>query len=640
MDTGITKAARAAITAGLVGALLAGCGGGGADGSGSTSTARQVSVRIDSTVAGGESFGFSLGTQALTITQGGVASAFATALAEGSAYTVNQTSGPRSCTLSSNRIGTIAAADVLVTAQCGTPAGSSALRGQLRGPVGSQVTLRNNGGDDLALGVPTVTGYLYNVVDFAFATPLADGSAYLVSVATPPVGQTCRVYKGASGTMPAASGTLKVGCEWTFDRVSRSSDDSVLGSYFDSEAPVVGGDDLWGEGRFVAFVSYAAGMGGASGAYRQIFWRDRWTGETRLVSTNAAGEAGNGNSFAPAISADGLTVVFESYASNLVPGDTNGVRDVFVWSSAGGTLTTGVQRVSVGAGGAQADGESFEPTVSADGKVVAFSSSASNLTSGVSGNSTVNVVRRDLPSGTNTLVTRGSVGAGTGIGVGGGRPALSEDGNRLAFWSSSAQLVAGDTNGLWDIFVYQHDNATLRRVSLTETGGERNQGTESASRIVAPAISGDGRYVAYATTATNVVAGDTNAAQDVFVVDLDGGLAVKRVSVASDGTQGNADSPVGQGERVALTFDGQWVAFTTLASNLGVPADNVVLVNRVTGQTRAVSSSATGSVGVPAMSRRGAYVTFGASNALDARFAGSGLFARFTDLARTWFWTD
>ena len=641
MNRWITTAARAAMMAGLLGGLLAGCGGGGGTtGSTGGTTQRQVSVRIDSTVGSGESFSFILGSQSITITQGGVATAFATPLDEGSSYAVNQSFGPRSCTLSSNRGGTIGSSNVLVTANCGTPAGSTPLRGQLRGPVGSQVTLRNNGGDDLAVTVPALGGDRYNAVEFTFATPLADGSAYQVALAAQPSGQTCRAYKGASGTTPVASDALKVGCESTFDLVSRSSDDTVRGSYFDSSAPVLGGDDVWGEGRFVAFVSYAAGMGGASGAYRQIFWRDRLTGETRLVSTNAAGEPGNQNSFAPAISADGLTVVFESYASNLVPGDTNAVRDVFVWSAAGGTITTGVQRVSVGPGGTQADAESFEPTVSADGKVVAFSTSASNLTGGVSGNSTVNVVRRDLPSGANTLVTRGSVGAGSGIGVGGSRPTLSEDGNRLAFWSFSAQLVAGDNNGLWDIFVYQHDNASLRRASLTETGGERNQGTESTSRVVAPAISGNGRVVAYATTATNVVAGDTNAAQDVFVVDLDAGLAVRRVSVASDGTQGNADSPVGQGERVALSFDGQWVAFTTMASNLGVPANNVVLVNAVTGETRALSSSTSGSVGPPAMSRRGAYVTFGASNALDARFASSGLFARFTDLARSWFWVD
>lgn len=603
-----------------------------------------VSVRIASPVGSGESFQFSLNGEGITIGQANVATAFATALDEGSAYTVNQTFGPRACNLA-GAVGTIGTADVLVTAECGTPPGNSALIGELRAPVGTAVTLRNNGLDDLALTLPPPAGSsdLYDALPFTFATALAGGTAYAVTVAQKPVNQTCRVYKGASGNVPVAANALKVGCEFTDDLVSRSTDNAVRGSYFDSSAPSIGGAGVavgntgagYGEGRFVAFVSYAAGMGGASGAKRQILWRDRLTGATRLISTDSAGAEGNGDSFAPAISADGLTVAFESYATNLVAGDTNGVRDVFVWSAAGGVLPTGVQRVNVGAGGAQANGESFEPAVSGDGRVVAFSTSASNLTTGVSGTSTVNVVRRDLDAGTNTLISANA----SNVGVGGRAPALSEDGNRLAFWSFSSQIVAGDNNGLWDIFVYQRDNGTVRRVSLTETGGERDQGNESTSRVVAPAISGNGRFVAYATTATNVVAGDTNAAQDVFVVDLDAGLVVRRASVGSGGAQANGDSPVGQGERVALSYDGTWVAFGTAASNLGVPANNVVIHNLVTGETRAVSSQV-GGTGPATMSRSGAYVAFGAAAALDDRFAGSGLFAHFTDVDRAWWWID
>jgi Tol biopolymer transport system component len=521
----------------------------------------------------------------------------------------------------------------------GTPPGTSAVVGSLRAPVGASVTLRNNGGDALALtepAVPTSTDR-YNTLDFSFATALATGAAYAVTIASQPADQSCSVYKGAAGTVPIAAGALKVGCEFLHDHVSRSSNDSVLGTYFESTAPAVGGDAVYGEGRFVAFVSSTVGLGGSTGGRRQIYWRDRRTGETRLISSDATGTEGNGDSFAPAISADGLTVAFESYATNLVAADTNGVRDVFVWSF--NAASPGVTRASVGTAGVQANGESYAATLSGNGKVVAFASSASNLTDGVTGNSTVNVVRRDLTAGSNVLVTRGSVGAGTGIGVGGSMPALSEDGNRLAFWSFSAQLVAGDGNGLWDIFVYQHDTSALTRVSLAAGGGERNQGNDSTSRVVAPAISGNGRYVAYATTATNVVAGDTNAAQDVFVVDLDGGLTVQRASVATSGTQGNGDSPVGQGERPALSADGTWIAFTSAASNLGAPANNVILHNLLTGETRAASSGSNG-VGVPALSRSAAYVVFGSPDRLDGRFASSGLFATFTGLARAWWWID
>ena len=235
----------------------------------------------------------------------------------------------------------------------------------------------------------------YDATAFSFATKLLDGTAYQVSVKTAPAGQTCSVYKGAIGTLPVATDALRVGCEYTYDHVSRSTDDAVLGTYFESSAPVIGGSstavgataDGYGEGRFVAFVSSAAGIGGATSAHRQVFWRDRLTGQTLLVSTNAAAAEGDGDSFAPAISADGLTVAFESYASNLVTGDANGVRDMVVWSAL--RPADGVARVSVGAGGVEANAESYEPTLSGDGKVVAFSSGASNLTAGVVGTSTI-----------------------------------------------------------------------------------------------------------------------------------------------------------------------------------------------------------------------------------------------------------
>jgi len=204
--------------------------------------------------------------------------------------------------------------------------------------------------------------------------------------------------------------------------------------------------------------------------------------------------------------------------------------------------------------------------------------------------------------------------------------------------------VAGDTNGLWDIFVHDHGSATTTRVSLTSTGGERNQGTESASRLVSPAISGDGRWVAYATTASNVVAGDTNATQDVFVVDTQTG-AVIRASVAGNGAQADADAPSGQGQRLALSYDGTWVAFSSTAGNLGVATTttgigNVFMHNRSTGETRALTNN-TGSGGITGpvgLSRSAAYAVFGSSERPDSRFASSGWFARFTGVAPAFFW--
>jgi Tol biopolymer transport system component len=619
--------------------VLASCGGGGGE---SIPSTYAVSVKVTSEIRAGEVFKFSLGAQSSTVTQGGVAVPFGTALAGGAAYTVSQTDGPRSCTASANRSGTVAAGPIEVTMDCGAPAANVSVSGQFHAPLGTQVVLQLNGGDDLSLTMPAAAGSAdaYNLLPFSFATQQASGAAYQVTVKTAPSGLACSVFKGATGTFPATAANLRVGCEYRMDHVSRNADGTVRGTYFESSAPVIGGAasavgrtvDGYGEGRFLAFVSSAVGLGGSTGAHRQVYWRDRLTGETLLISASAAALEGNGDSFAPAISADGLTVAFESYASNLVTGDSNGVRDVFVWSSS--NRTVGAQRVSVSPGGAEGNAESFEPTLSGDGRVVAFSSGASNLTAGVSGISTINVYRRDIGAGTTTLVS-----AAAGVGVGGSRPMLSEDGNRLAFCSFASNLVVGDTNGLWDIFVHDVAAGTLSRVSLTSTGGERNQGTESASRVVSPTISGNGRYVAYATTATNVVAGDTNNAQDVFVVDTQSGSVV-RASVGVAGAQGDADSPVGQGERVALSYDGNWVAFSTLASNLGTGANNVVLRNWVSGQTQTLPSQTGSSVGVPSLSRTAAYVAFGAGSALDPRFAGSGLFASFTGLSRAWWWFD
>lgn len=155
-----------------------------------------------------------------------------------------------------------------------------------------------------------------------------------------------------------------------------------------------------------------------------------------------------------------------------------------------------------------------------------------------------------------------------------------------------------------------------------------------------PSLSGDGRFVAYASTANNIVAGDNNGAQDAFVVDTTTG-AVTRVSVSSTGVEGNADSPVGQGERIAISHDGTWLAFSTQATTLGAPAGNVILHDRVTGETRGASKQQGSSVGVPALSRDGGYVVFGAGTPLDARYrSNSGLFLSYTGLARSFWWFE
>jgi hypothetical protein len=332
-------------------------------------------------------------------------------------------------------------------------------------------------------------------------------------------------------------------------------------------------------------------------------------------------------------------VAFESAATNLAGTDANGVvKDVYIWSAAA-PAPAGVQLVSQSAAGIQGNAASFEPTLSADGKVVAFSTFANNLAGTVAGTTNSNVILRNLPGNTNTLV---SFAAGTSNegNFASSHPSLSEDGKRVAFWSYASNLVAGDTDTIWDIFVYDVTAGSNTLVSYVNGGALRNplNDSSSASRVVTPTISGNGRYVAYASPASDLVSGDTGGFQDVFVVDTQI-QTVTRASVTSAGVQGNADSPVGQGERIAMSYDGSWVAFNTNATNLGTTANNVVM--HTPGETRVVSNQSASYASYVAMSRTGAYASFlTGAQGLDSRFNSSGVIARFTGVARSWWWID
>lgn len=177
----------------------------------------------------------------------------------------------------------------------------------------------------------------------------------------------------------------------------------------------------------------------------------------------------------------------------------------------------------------------------------------------------------------------------------------------------------------------EKNNSKLKRVSLTSDHKERNQGTESANRIVSPAISGNGQFIAYATTASNMTSDDVNNYQDVFVYDVNSDATIL-ASKSLSGKPGNGDSPIEQGEKIAISFDGKWVAFTTNATNLEVPAANVVMHNMATGENKIISSVPGSSVGRASISQSGSYVVFGIGGKPDARFSSSGIFANFTGI--------
>ena len=531
----------------------------------------------------------------------------------GQAYSITQLSGPRTCNFFGQERGTFANQDIVITASCGSP------------PF-SLFKLEVTGieqGETFSFADNYRRRYQYPFSTTANIGGYPQGDDYSVTQISGP--RQC-IMALNQGIVPATPLTVKANCskagggtsgtpdpkkvQW--DLVSRSSDDKILGTFFETFTPVIGGSGA-DEGRYVAFVTYTKGLGGGSGKYRQVVWRDRKTGETRLVSQGMNGVEGNQNSHAPAISADGKSVAFESYATNLVPVDSNGVRDVFVWNYDRNTVTAVSENRGI-----EANSECFEPTISADGNLIAFSSSAGNLTPGVSGTSTVNVYLRDMRSGSVTLISKSEK---DGKGGGGSRPSISEDGSRIAFYNYFP-LTQEDKNNLWDIYLWQSGMPKLKRISKTSFGGDKDQGDESSSRVVSPTISGNGRYVAFATTATNMVAGDTNKLQDVFVVEIESGSLI-RASVGEGNIQGDGDSPFDQGGRIAISNDGSLVVFSTKAKNLG---GNILMKNILTNQLVKISSDVESTVGEPAMSRNGNAVIFGSNRRLDSRFQSSGVF--------------
>ena len=253
-------------------------------------------------------------------------------------------------------------------------------------------------------------------------------------------------------------------------------------------------------------------------------------------------------------------------ATNLVPGDTNGLSDVFVRD----LRTHRTIRVSVTSRGRQAlckagGCESTEPALNANGRYVAFESSATNLVAGDT-NRLADVFVHDLRSGRTERVSVSSAGRQAGgdrTNNGSNAPAISADGRYVAFHSYASNLVRGDTNRVPDIFIRDRKGRKTARVSVS--GGGRQADQES---LGSSAISADGRYVAFTSLATNLVAGDVNGITDVFVRDLRSGTT-KLVSLGAAGNQGDDASAAGG---VVFSADDRYLAFSSWAGNL-VPGD-------------------------------------------------------------------
>jgi Tol biopolymer transport system component len=342
--------------------------------------------------------------------------------------------------------------------------------------------------------------------------------------------------------------------------------------------------DVSYDGRFVAFDSTANNLvSNDTNGSGDVFVRDRQTGTTTRVSVATSGDQGQAGSAFPSISADGRIVAFASSATNFVV-DTNGAIDVFAHD----TLSGITGRISVASDGSEANAYSISPVVSGNGRFVGFTSQATNLVLGdTTGSPSFDVFVRDRVTGETTRVSVSTTGAESNGNS--ERVAFSEDGRFVVFSSNADNLVAGDTNGAYDVFLRDRQIGTTSRISVTSASAQAN----GESLSFGNSVSADGRFIAFASAASNLVPGDTNNRVDVFVRDTLLGLTT-RVSVDTSGIQGNGDSDI----LPSISGDGRFVAFASFATNFASPDTNGFLDcfvhDRSTGATVRVSLSAAG----------------------------------------------
>ncbi len=418
------------------------------------------------------------------------------------------------------------------------------------------------------------------------------------------------------------------------------------------------------DGRYVAFSSSASNfVAGDTIGTTDIFIKDTQNGSISLVSTNSSGVQADDSSDGPAISADGRYVAFYSNASNLVPGDINPNRDIFIKDTQTGAISlvsvdsSGVQpdfggfselilsangryvaftydsgswggntfgrpniflkdtqtgvlsSVSSDSNGIQQDGVSGNPSMSANGRYVAFYSYAPTLVSGDI-NSNSDIFIKDTQTGAISLVSTDSTGIqGNNVSAG---PSLSADGRYVSFWSAASNLVNGDTNGNVDIFVKDTQTGTIALVSRSSGGAVGN------SHSWNPIFSNDGRYVAFRSEASNLVPGDTNGAEDVFIKDLQTG-SISLVSSDSTGVRGNSSS-----SSPRLSADGRYVTFQSSASNL-IQGDingvqDVFIKDTVTGEIKMIQGRGYVNFDAPAenlkLSQDGSFLFFETGSAV------------------------
>jgi Tol biopolymer transport system component len=318
----------------------------------------------------------------------------------------------------------------------------------------------------------------------------------------------------------------------------------------------------------------------ASGGRREIYTVNVLTGARTLISATPAGAPADGISTAPAISADGSVVAFVSTATDLVSGTSSGAQVLYVRRGSG--PVNAVATVDAATGG----GVTEPIALSADGTHIAFSTSMP--LAGKDANNQPDVFVRDLRSGNVTLVSQAR-GGGSGNGAS-TNPSLSANGRYLSFDSTATNLVSGRQARAGGVFVRDVAAGRTELVSVSNTGSPQNKAVKAPFHQVS-SISGDGRYVAFDSDATNLVRGDANHRTDVFLRDRKRGTTVL-VSENDAGFEGNNDSFF-----PTMSEDGTKVAFESFATQLapgGGPRENVFVRDVTLQTTSVVDVSSTG----------------------------------------------
>jgi Tol biopolymer transport system component len=343
------------------------------------------------------------------------------------------------------------------------------------------------------------------------------------------------------------------------------------------------------DGRYVAFDSDSPNLvPGDTNRVRDVFVFDRSNGTVERVSEGTGGNQPDGDSQRPTMSTDGRFVAFWSAAENLVDGDANKVTDCFLHDRQSHTTV----RVDVGPADVEANGECARPVVSGDGKLVAFESAATNLEKPTvlgkttDTNKTRDVFVRDLIANTTTRVsvtTDGKQATGDSV-----RASISATGRYVAF-QSEAPLQADDTNNKTDVYLHDLETKETTRVSIGPGGAEGNAGSFS------PSLSADGGLLSYWSNASNFVPGDSNKVGDVFVFNRSDG-STTRISVGPEDEGGD-----GMSSDPSISPDGRHVSFWSAATNLVTDDTNakrdIFLFDRDTGILSRVSVADDGTEG-------------------------------------------